>query len=181
MRNRDLWQPTRVVKIRGQFRPSSDRRMVDVSSRFIVALLCRFYDQAICRYARGKLLDLGCGHVPYYQMYAPLVSDSVCIDWPQSAHSSPHLDALADLNHSIPLPDNSFDTILLTDVLEHIAEPQILLREIARVMKPGGCLIAGVPFLYWLHETPNDYYRYTEFALRRLCERSGLTVVSLRA
>jgi hypothetical protein len=38
-----------------------------------------------------------------------------------------------------------------------------------------------VPFLYWLHETPHDYYRYTEFALRRFVEAEGLKLIELRA
>ena len=45
--------------------------------------------------------------------------------------------------------------------------------------RAGGKLVLGVPFLYWLHEVPHDYYRYTEFALRRFCQRSGLRVVEL--
>ena len=40
-------------------------------------------------------------------------------------------------------------------------------------------MIAGVPFLYWIHEEPHDYYRYTEFALRQLCTESGLKVSSV--
>ena len=49
----------------------------------------------------------------------------------------------------------------------------------ARLLKPDGKLILGVPFLYWLHEEPHDYYRYTEFALDRFCQLSGLRLVEL--
>jgi SAM-dependent methyltransferase len=108
-----------------------------------------------------------------------LVQDNICVDWQQSLHASPHLDLTADLNGRLPFDDRTFDTILLTDVLEHVAEPMQLICEIARLLRPAGKLIMGVPFLYWLHEEPYDYYRYTEHALRRFCQRSALTVVEL--
>jgi len=66
-------------------------------------------------------------------------------------------------------------------VLAHISRPWSLADEIARVLRPGGVLILGTPFLYWLNEQPYDYYRYTEFGLRRLCQDSGLSVVELEA
>jgi hypothetical protein len=49
----------------------------------------------------------------------------------------------------------------------------------ARLLAPGGKVILNTPFLYWLHEVPNDFYRYTEFALRRFAERSDLQVVEI--
>jgi hypothetical protein len=51
--------------------------------------------------------------------------------------------------------------------------------EIARVLAPGGTLIMNVPFMYWLHEEPYDFHRYTSFALRRLSESAGLEVKEL--
>jgi SAM-dependent methyltransferase len=81
----------------------------------------------------------------------------------------------------LPFRDGEFDTITLSGVLEHIPEPERLCREIARVLSPGGKLLMNVPFYYWLHETPHDYYRYTEFALRRVMERSGMRVVEIQA
>jgi SAM-dependent methyltransferase len=80
----------------------------------------------------------------------------------------------------LPFEDASFDTILLTDVLEHLTEPAEAVREAARILRVGGKLIAGVPFFYWIHEEPHDYYRYTEFALRRFCQSSGLNVLDLQ-
>jgi SAM-dependent methyltransferase len=65
------------------------------------------------------------------------------------------------------------------DVLEHVARPGALVRELSRVLRPGGTLLSGTPFLYWLHEQPHDYYRYTEFALRRFCAENELVVLEL--
>jgi SAM-dependent methyltransferase len=108
------------------------------------------------------LLDLGCGKVPFYARYREYVSETVCVDWSNSLHGNGHVDAECDLTQELPFADASFDTILLSDVLEHIPAPERLWREMARLLKPGGELLSSVPFFYWLHEEPYDYYRYTK-------------------
>lgn len=118
--------------------------------------------------------------MPLYGLYRTRVSEVTCVDWPQSAHASPHLDAAVDLNEALPFADGRFDTIVLSDVLEHLAEPAVLWREMARVLAPGGRLLLNTPFLYGVHEAPHDYARYTEFGLRRLAEQAGLEVLLLR-
>ena len=137
------------------------------------------YARIIRAHASGRLLDLGCGVVPYFDLYRDLVTENYCVDWENTFHQNPFIDQFADLNFPLPLADTQFDTVLLTDVLEHIPRPEPLMREIARVLRPSGKLILTVPFFYWLHEPPYDYYRYTEFALRKFCEEAGLTVVEL--
>lgn len=79
----------------------------------------------------------------------------------------------------LPFYDGQFDTIILSDVLEHIPEPEKLFNEISRVLSKGGKLIMNVPFFYRIHEEPNDYYRYTEYALRMFVKKSNLTLVKL--
>ena len=74
-----------------------------------------------------------------------------------------------------------FDTIILSDVLEHLPEPESLWREMHRVLASEGKLLMNVPFYYWLHEQPHDYYRYTEFALRRFADVSGFELIHLDA
>jgi SAM-dependent methyltransferase len=155
----------------------SDR--VNPASRFICSLVIGPYARLIRTYARGVLLDCGCGQAPYYGIYRSHVTEVVCIDWEQSEHTSRHVDQFVDLNGPLPLASESFDTVLLMDVLEHIAEPGGLVAELARLLRPGGVLLAGVPFFYWLHEEPHDYFRYTEFALRRMAADAGLHVLQL--
>lgn len=160
---------------------SRDRKVVAKASRFIVDTVAPHYERAIQTHASGHLLDLGCGHVPLYDIYRGIVTGNVCVDWGNSLHANSHLDHVVDLNEPLPLADSSFETVLLTDVLEHIPEPMRVMAEIARVLRPGGKLIVGVPFIYWLHEEPHDYYRYTEFALRRFCRLSGFRVLELES
>ena len=178
MKQPELWRPTKFVPVREGYRASRDPKEVAPTSRLVTDRLAQVYPEALRRHARGALLDLGCGAVPLFGVYRNLVTDVVCVDWAARGEVS-HLDHAVDLNNPIPLPDARFDTILATDVLEHISRPAHLFMEIARLLRPDGVLIAGVPFLYWIHEEPHDYYRYTEFALRRLCEGSGLTVLSV--
>jgi hypothetical protein len=57
--------------------------------------------------------------------------------------------------------------------------PEQLWKEMARILARNGTIIMNVPFYYWVHEAPHDYYRYTEFALRRFVEISGLRLIHL--
>lgn len=180
MRNPDLWTETKYVRRRGRLMASRDRREVGVGSRLIGDRVAALYEAELARHARGRLVDLGCGKVPLYGCYRALVDSVTCVDWPQSAHASPHLDNEADLSRPLPFADGAFDTVILSDVLEHVAEPQVLWREIARLLAPGGKLLMNLPFLYGVHEAPHDYGRYTGFALHRFAREVGLEVVALQ-
>lgn len=181
MINKELWSETKFVKCSEGYSLSMDPKQVAVGSRFIASIQVNIYHKLIAEYASGVLLDLGCGNVPLYQMYKNLVTDNICVDWSDSLHQKIYLDHAVNLNEGIPLSDSRFDTVLMTDVLEHIANPQLLMSEIARVLRPKGKLILTVPFFYWLHETPHDYFRYTEFSLRMFCEQNNLNVLLLEA
>lgn len=66
--------------------------------------------------------------------------------------------------HKLPLEDNSAEAIICLSVLQHVAEPQKAVKEIYRVLKPGGYFFAYVPFLYYYHPLPGyykDFYRFT--------------------
>jgi SAM-dependent methyltransferase len=179
LRNIETWRPTKFVRRGGVLHASWKPADLSISSRFAADMVAPYYERAIRAHAQGRLLDLGCGYVPLYETYRDLVSENICIDWANTSHINPYLDQIVDLTEALPFESASVDTVLLTDVLEHIPEPMNLICEIARILRPGGKLILGVPFLYWLHEVPHDYYRYTEFALRRFCQRSGLRLVEL--
>jgi len=179
MKNPHLWTETKVVRAKNGFAPSRNQDFLGVGSRVVASCQVPHYHAAILEHARGRLLDLGCGHVPYYEMYKGLVTEATCLDWENTSHKNGFLDAVVDLNNPLPLQSASFDTVLLMDVLEHVMRPFELLGEISRVLRPGGKVIIGVPFFYWLHEQPYDFFRYTEFALSHLCESNALRVVSL--
>lgn len=179
MRDRESWMPSKFVRRRGRLMASRDIRQVSCCSRLMVDLVAAWYDEVLPRYARGHLLDLGCGNVPLYDAYRDHCDQVTCVDWGSSPHACRHLDQTADLTGVLPLAGSTYDTVLLSDVLEHIPTPESTCAEIARVLKPGGTLIMNVPFFYWLHEQPYDFYRYTEYALSRLMRTSSLHVVQL--
>jgi 2-polyprenyl-3-methyl-5-hydroxy-6-metoxy-1,4-benzoquinol methylase len=59
----------------------------------------------------------------------------------------------------MPFADTTFDTIISSDVVEHLWNPLGIMTDLTRVLKTGGNLIVGTPFNYWLREAPNDYFR----------------------
>lgn len=179
MKNKNLWKATKFIKTSYGFKATEDPEILPIGSRFIGSILANLYPKLIRQYARGLLLDLGCGSVPLYEMYKEYVTDNICVDWSNSLHDGKYLDNEANLNEKIDIASNTFDTILTTDVLEHIAVPEIFFSEIARLLKPSGKLVLTAPFFYWIHETPHDYFRYTEYALKMLCEKNNLKVIEI--
>jgi len=165
----------------GRLRAARDRSEVAIGSWLVTDATAECYGEAIPRYVGGRLIDLGCGKAPLFEAYRPHATDVVWVDWAGSVHDNPDLDFEVDLNGPLPFASSEFDTIILSDVLEHIARPEQLFGEMARILAPGGRILMNVPFLYQIHERPNDYYRYTEFALRRFARTSELEVLTLRA
>jgi SAM-dependent methyltransferase len=102
------------------------------------------------------------------------------VDWVGSMYeTSPDITATAE---GIPVDDANFDAVVLTEVLEHVPDPVAALREQWRILKPGGRILVTVPFVWHLHELPNDYARYAPAALERFAAEAGFedTVVSAR-
>lgn len=181
MKNVNQWRPSRYIVSNGTLYPSRNTRELAVSSRLYVGLNAQAYNEHFHQHCRGRLLDLGCGKVPFYEFYRDYVDGIVCVDWNGTLHGAKHVDVFCDLTKRLPFNNQEFDTVLLSDVLEHIPTPQCLIREIARILRVDGKLILNVPFAYNLHESPHDYFRYTEFALRRMVEAAGLEVAILQS
>lgn len=177
MKNASTWKPSKFEYRNGRLRASKDPHEVSTSSRFVADIVASQYDSHLKEHVRGHLVDLGCGKVPLYHAYKDYITESLCVDWPASIHKNPYLDAECDLNLRLPFQDEQFDTIILSDVLEHISNPLQLCNEMYRLLKPGGKVIMNVPFFYKLHETPHDYFRYTKFALLKFAKDSGFNVV----
>jgi SAM-dependent methyltransferase len=151
-----------------------------MASRLVADRTALLYERYLPRFARGRLLDLGCGQVPLYLIYRSHVTTVTCVDWGRSAHDTAHVDVECDLREPLPLRTGSFDTIILSDVLEHVPDPKHLWGEAARVLADDGHLVASVPFLAWIHEAPHDYYRFTEYALRLFLNQANLEEVILQ-
>jgi SAM-dependent methyltransferase len=125
--------------------------------------------------ASGRMLDLGCGYKPYKELFAPYVTEHVGVDIPVTIHGLEALD-VGGTALALPVSDVSFDTVLATEVMEHVPDPRLMLDEVRRVLRPGGTLILSVPLHEPLHELPYDFYRYTHIALERLLSEHGFQV-----
>jgi SAM-dependent methyltransferase len=180
MKNSHLWFPTKYIFKNNKLRASQNTKFLSVSSRLMTDITAEFYQHFLPKYARGKLADLGCGNVPFYSVYKDLVSENTCVDWPNTAHKNQYLDYECDLNQPLPFPAHEFDTIVISEVLEHIANPELIWAEMARILKPGGKMLLSVPFLYKIHEAPYDYFRYTRFALEKFANKNKLKVLELK-
>lgn len=176
MRNSDRWSPTKYESRWGRLRGSRRPSYLGVGSRLAADLVAEHYGGSLGAHARGRLLDLGCGLVPLYGTYRQYVCDVVTLDRIGANLPDSCVDIDHDLNLPLPFVDESFDTVLMSDVLEHVRLPQLLCCEIQRVLVPGGCLIGNIPFAYPIHEAPHDYFRYTQYGLRHLLESAGFTV-----
>jgi SAM-dependent methyltransferase len=131
---------------------------------------------ALAANGRGRLLDLGCGERPYWENL-PRGVRAFGVDVHEPG-SRPDVFSVAS---ALPIASGAFDTVLCTQVLEHVPDPDALVAEAARVLSPGGRLILSAPQVWFLHEEPHDYFRFTRFGLVALCRRAGLEPILVRA
>jgi len=177
MKNIDQWKETKWTLKDGQLVPHK----IHSSSRYIAGLQAAAYQAAFEKYASGKIADLGCGEVPMYMLYKEVDPDPFCVDWGDSQHDVKHADEVADLNSAGYVDGlNDMDTVCAWDVLEHLWNPVMFFALVKDALIQGGHFIAACPFMYWIHEAPHDYHRYTEYGLRKYCETSGLEVVECK-
>lgn len=125
----------------------------------------------------SRVLDAGAGAAPYRSLFGHV--DYVTSDWAESIHEEAgRSDIVAPLD-KLPVDNASFDAVVSTEVLEHVADPGAVLGEFRRILKPGGRLWLTTPFVWELHEEPYDYFRYTEHALRTLLRDAGFEDVEV--
>ncbi len=137
--------------------------------------------KAILEYAReveGRLLDVGCGSKPYRSWFTRC-SDYIGVDIDREETRRRGIADLVYDGKTLPFKDGEFDALLCTQVLEHVFTPVDFLRELARVLRPGGRMILSVPFAWDEHEVPFDYGRYTSYGLRYILEQSGFRVLRM--
>ncbi len=181
MKSKEQWKASKYILKKGNLKASRNKKDVNISSRLFVDLVAQFYQENIPLFVSGKLLDLGCGNVPLFEAYKSYITENTCIDWENTIHKNPFLDIETDINQPLPIDDKTFDTVILSDVLEHIRKPEELIAEVYRIMKPNGKFILNIPFFYWLHEQPFDYFRYTKFALQSMLEDAGFKIIKIEA
>ena len=131
-------------------------------------------------YLQGQLLDIGCGHKPYREDFIDKVTTYIGLEHPATPSLSEAVDVYGT-GIQLPFANETFDTIVSFAVLEHINEPELMLKEAGRVIKAGGFIIMTVPHIWGLHEEPHDYFRYTKYGIKYLLEQGGFTVINISA
>jgi SAM-dependent methyltransferase len=119
-------------------------------------------DRARQREPKPRLLDVGCGVKPYEPFFRDAVAEYVGVD---VANPAAELEGTVE---EIPVQDESFELVLCTQTLEHAEDPARAVRELRRVVKPGGRVLASTHGVQVYHPNPDDYWRWTHAGLERL-------------
>jgi SAM-dependent methyltransferase len=130
---------------------------------------------------KGLVVDVGCGRQrirPYLDAGCQYLGTDYFKTATDLYLSRPDLYADARV---LPLADGCADTVLLLEVLEHMAEPERALREARRVLRAGGRVIVSVPFIYPVHDAPFDFQRWTPRGLQDALARNGFELVEYRS
>lgn len=129
---------------------------------------------------QGKMLDFGCGAKPYKSLFKH-VSQYIGVDYASEGHAHDNEQIEFFYNgKTLPFENQTFDSVLSTEVFEHIFELDAILQELNRVLKPNATLLATMPFAWNEHEVPIDYARYTSFGITAALQRNGFEVIELK-
>jgi SAM-dependent methyltransferase len=129
---------------------------------------------AMAPLVHGRILDVGCGSKPYRKYFDASEYIGLEIEGRNK---------LADCHYDgkvFPFSDGQFDSVLVSQVLEHVFNPDEFLSEINRVLRDGGVMLLSAPFVWDEHEQPFDFARYSSFGLRHLLENHGFEIIEHR-
>lgn len=142
----------------------------------------RRIDQAIedaAPQAHGVLLDIGCGEKPYRKVFAPFVEKHLGLEYsPESGYRANLADFCGDAM-CLPMGNSTVDTILCTEVLEHLPNPEKAIAEFARILRPNGVIITTAPFFFPIHDAW-DFFRYSHDGIAELMRQNDLKVETVK-
>lgn len=154
--------------------PGEDQRQARRSSitYTVRAPLVRWLQEEAARAAAElgsyRVLDVGCGSKPYYPFFARHATEYVGVD----IVPGPRVDLIGGVER-LPVADAGFDLVICTQVLEHVDDPALAVRELRRVTAAGGRVLASTHGVQVYHPSPNDLWRWTHAGLGRLFADNG--------
>lgn len=156
-------------------RPKGHRIWAERAPRLLVQEIFPPIEQELGpykHYFKGNVLNAGAGNRDIRHLIEGKLYNQ---DIPTGLHNA-NIDIFSPL-HQIPVAENFFDAVICNAVLEHVANPDEVMREFRRVCKPGGILYLCVPFMQPEHLDPTDFQRYTLDGLKRLVDQHGFEVI----
>jgi SAM-dependent methyltransferase len=144
-----------------------EARMTDAVGQFAASLS-----------SGARVLDAGAGESRYAPLFAAQRYTALDLAVGDAQWNYAGLDVLGDLE-CLPMGDGTFDAALNVVTLEHVQRPQVVIQELARVLRRGGRLLLVAPLEWEVHQAPHDYFRYTRHGLEHLLTTAGLRVASL--
>jgi SAM-dependent methyltransferase len=154
--------------------PGGSRRWPGLGDAGYLALrplargLVRAVDSYLAPRAPVRVLDIGCGVKPYYPYFAAVASDYVGLD----LGPGPAVDVVGRAEE-LPFDDGSFDAVLATQILEHVEDPPRVIREVRRVLGPGGVAMISTHGTFPYHPAPRDLWRWTQEGLEKIFRDNG--------
>lgn len=139
---------------------------------FILKQIQRQKFERFSHYICGDVLDIGCGRIPFKKMI------NYRSYWALDFESLSGVNLIGDLLH-LPLKEGCFDSLIVTEVLEHVFYPLRALEEVKRVLRSGGYAYVTVPMTWGLHYEPQDFWRFTKYALLKLMQESRMEIIYL--
>ena len=144
----------------------------------IKSIVNRALKKAATNYAQGALLDIGCGEKQHESKFAPYIKQYIGVDHESTIHDKSKIDIFATA-YDTTIETATIDTVACLAVLEHLERPEDAIKEMTRVLKPGGHVILTGQFFWHLHEVPRDFFRYTRFGLEYLFTQNGFEIIEI--
>ena len=123
-------------------------------------------------YVQGKVIDVGAGSAKYKTIILKKADAYLAFD----VVAGDNIDHVGDVLN-MPFANESFDTVISTQVLEHVEKPWVMIKEIERILKPNGICILTAPFLISYHPDPTDFFRYTESGIISLFKNEKFEII----
>ncbi|OGI78917.1 hypothetical protein A3F19_01730 [Candidatus Nomurabacteria bacterium RIFCSPHIGHO2_12_FULL_37_29] len=128
-------------------------------------------DQKVAKYSSSeKTLEIGAYGKSTYGRFFP---NKVGVD----IREGPGVEVVASV-YELPFNDNSFDVVLCMVVMEHLEDPKKAISEMKRVLKSGGTILVSTPFLFPIHDSPGDYWRFTKYGLKLMFKNWDIIEIS---
>jgi SAM-dependent methyltransferase len=165
----------RVRRVAERVLPKFFLRALDPFEALVSERLAAFAKEIM---DRSLVLDAGageCRYAPLFKAHRYIAIDNSVGD---AAWDYSKLDVIGDLEQ-IPVSTDAFDAVISVVVLEHTRQPQQVVDEMARVMRPHGKLFLVVPNQWEVHQSPNDFFRFTQYGVSHLLTVSGLRILKM--